>query len=68
MTSVATPGLENAPTTHPRLLEWVREMAALTTPEQVVWVDGSDEEWERLTQQLVDAGTFTRLEQKPNSF
>ncbi|SET87579.1 phosphoenolpyruvate carboxykinase (GTP) [Geodermatophilus poikilotrophus] len=68
MTSVATPGIENAPTTHARLLAWVREMAELTTPDRVVWVDGSDEEWERLTQQLVDAGTFTRLDAKPNSF
>jgi phosphoenolpyruvate carboxykinase (GTP) len=68
VTSVATPGLDNAPTTHARLLAWVREMAELTTPDQVVWVDGSDEEWERLTGKLVDAGTFTRLQAKPNSF
>src|SRR5215212_10185114 len=68
VTSVATPGLDNAPTTDARLLAWVREMAELTTPDQVVWVDGSDEEWERLTTTLVDAGTFTRLEAKPNSF
>ena len=27
----------------------------------MVWVDGSDEEWERLTEKLVEAGTFTRL-------
>jgi phosphoenolpyruvate carboxykinase (GTP) len=65
---VATPGLDNAPTRHPRLLSWVQEMAELTTPDRVVWVDGSDEEWERLTQRLVDAGTFTRLAKKPNSF
>jgi phosphoenolpyruvate carboxykinase (GTP) len=68
MTSVATPGLDNAPTTHARLLAWVQEMAELTTPDQVVWVDGSDEEWERLTGKLVDAGTFRRLDAKPNSF
>ena len=68
MTSVATPGLDNAPTTHARLLAWVREMAELTTPDSVVWIDGSEEESQRLTQQLVDAGTFTRLEKKPNSF
>src|SRR5690349_2915148 len=68
MTSVATPGLDNAPTTHARLLAWVQEMAELTTPDRVVWVDGSDEELERLTQKLVDAGTFTRLTAKPNSF
>src|SRR5215212_5275928 len=68
VTSVATPGLDNAPTTHARLLAWVHEMAELTTPDRVVWVDGSDEEWERLTRQLVDAGTFVRLDKKPNSF
>ncbi|HEV7728463.1 MAG TPA: phosphoenolpyruvate carboxykinase domain-containing protein, partial [Modestobacter sp.] len=68
MTSVATPGLDNAPTTHARLLAWVQETAELTTPDRVVWVDGTDEEWERLTQKLVDAGTFTRLDKKPNSF
>ena len=68
MTSVATPGLDNAPTTHARLLAWVQEMAELTTPDQVVWVDGSDEEWERLTGKLVEAGTFRRLDAKPNSF
>ena len=56
MTSVATPGLDNAPTTHARLLAWVREMAELTTPDEVVWVDGSDAEWERQTlRHLVDA-------------
>jgi phosphoenolpyruvate carboxykinase (GTP) len=68
MTAVAIPGVDNAPTTHGRLLSWVREVAELTTPEEVVWVDGSDEEWTRLTDQLVEAGTFTRLKQKPNSF
>ena len=49
MTAVAIPGLDQVPTTHGRLLTWVREVAELTTPDQVVWVDGSDEEWDRLT-------------------
>ena len=40
-------GLDNAPTHHPRLLAWVREVAELTTPERVVWVDGSEAEWQR---------------------
>ncbi|WP_300014403.1 phosphoenolpyruvate carboxykinase domain-containing protein [Pseudonocardia sp.] len=39
-----------------------------TIPDCVVWVDGSDEEWDRMTTSLVDAGTFTRLAKKPNSF
>ncbi|WP_372452018.1 phosphoenolpyruvate carboxykinase (GTP) [Catellatospora tritici] len=70
MTVATTPGLNSAPTTHPRLLAWVREVAELTTPTQVVWCDGSDDEWQRLTGQLVDAGTLVRLnpERKPNSF
>ena len=58
------------PTTHAGLLAWVREVAELTEPDRIVFADGSDEEWERLTDQLVEAGTFTRLnaEKKPNSF
>ena len=57
-------------TSHPGLQAWVDEVAALTTPDQVVWVDGSDAEWDRLTTLLVDGGTFTRLnpDKKPNSF
>ncbi|MFL6118803.1 phosphoenolpyruvate carboxykinase (GTP), partial [Actinophytocola sp.] len=68
MTAVAIPGVDNAPTTHERLLSWVREVAELTTPDAVVWVDGSEEEWTRLTDELVEAGTFKRLKKKPNSF
>ncbi|MGB3440208.1 MAG: phosphoenolpyruvate carboxykinase (GTP) [Actinophytocola sp.] len=68
MTAVAIPGVDSAPTTHERLLSWVREVADLTTPDRVVWVDGSEEEWTRLTDKLVEAGTFTRLAKKPNSF
>ncbi|MBY6367777.1 phosphoenolpyruvate carboxykinase (GTP) [Rhodococcoides corynebacterioides] len=58
------------PTTHAGLLAWVREVAELTEPDRIVFADGSDAEWERLTDQLVEAGTFTRLnaEKKPNSF
>jgi len=53
-----------------QLARWVRETTKLTKPENVVWCDGSDSEWERLTSLLVDNGTFTRLNPKlrPNSF
>lgn len=59
-----------APTTHAKLAQWVEEVAALTKPDRVYWVDGSAEENARLTQQLVDAGTLTPLNQDtfPNSF
>jgi phosphoenolpyruvate carboxykinase (GTP) len=58
------------PTTHAALLKWVNEMTELCTPDQVAWCDGSQDEWNRLTQLLVDQGTFIRLnhEKRPNSF
>jgi len=68
MTAVAIPGLDKAPTSHSGVLAWVREVAELTTPDRVVWCDGSDEEAERINNELVEAGTFVPLEAKPNSF
>src|SRR3954467_5644465 len=62
------PGLDSAPTTHQGLLDWVREVAELTTPQRVVWCEGSDDEWRRLTMDLVHTGTLVRLRQQPNSF
>jgi phosphoenolpyruvate carboxykinase (GTP) len=64
------PGLENPPTRNKKLLEWVEEVAALTQPDRVEWCDGSKDEWDRLTQLLVDGGVFTRLNEqiRPNSF
>ncbi|WP_299569978.1 phosphoenolpyruvate carboxykinase (GTP) [uncultured Williamsia sp.] len=72
MTSATIPGLDpdSAPTKHAELLRWVAEVAELTQPDRVVWSDGSDEEWDRLTADLQAAGTITKLneEKKPNSF
>jgi phosphoenolpyruvate carboxykinase (GTP) len=67
---MTVPGLDDAPTTNAALLSWVRDVAAMTQPDRVEWCTGSDEEWERLTQLLVDSGTFIRLnpELRPNSF
>ena len=64
------PGIFPAPTQNPKLLAWVTEMAALAKPDRVMWCDGSDAEWDRLTEELVAAGTFKRLnpEKRPNSF
>jgi phosphoenolpyruvate carboxykinase (GTP) len=64
------PLLNNAPTTHAGLLAWVEEVAELTQPDRIYWVDGSEEENTRLTDELVAAGTLTRLNQDlfPNSF
>ncbi len=67
---MSIPGLENPPTKNAKLIEWVEQVAAKTQPDEVVWCDGSDTEWDRLTQQMVDSGTFIRLneEKRPNSF
>ena len=72
MTISAIPGADadTAPTRHARLLDWIREVAELTTPDRIEWCDGSPEEWVRITGLLVEAGTFRRLDpaKKPNSF
>ncbi|WP_423183429.1 phosphoenolpyruvate carboxykinase (GTP) [Arthrobacter sp. NyZ413] len=64
------PLLEKAPTTHARLLAWVEEVAELTQPDRIHWVDGSEAENKKLTDELVAAGTLKRLnpETFPNSF
>jgi phosphoenolpyruvate carboxykinase (GTP) len=55
---------------HPRLVAWVAEIAALTGARDVHWCDGSEAEYQRLTAQLVAAGTMQPLnpERRPNSF
>jgi phosphoenolpyruvate carboxykinase (GTP) len=57
-----------APTSNAELVAWVNEIAALTQPDRIEWCDGSEEEWTRLTNLLVEQGTFTRLAARPNSF
>ncbi|NKQ58496.1 phosphoenolpyruvate carboxykinase (GTP) [Amycolatopsis sp. K13G38] len=68
MTAVAIPGLDKAPTSHSGVLAWVREIAELTTPDRVVWCDGSEEEAARINSELIEAGTFVQLDKKLNSF
>ena len=57
-------------TSHPALKTWLEKMTKLCQPESVEMCDGSQEEWDRLTNLLVEKGTFTRLNPKkrPNSF
>ena len=53
-----------------KLRAWVEDMVALCKPDKVHWCDGSQEEYDALCQELVDHGTFIKLneEKRPNSF
>lgn len=60
----------NNPTDNEKLIAWINEAVELFQPDKVVFADGSQEEWDRLTAELVDAGTLINLneEKRPNSF
>jgi phosphoenolpyruvate carboxykinase (GTP) len=55
---------------NPELIRWVNEMAELCKPDSVYWCDGSTDEYDRLCQQMVESGTFIKLNEtkRPNSF
>ncbi len=57
-------------TTNTKLQQWVNEWAEILQPDSIYWCDGSAEEYDRLCQELVDAGTFTKLDdaKRPNSY
>ena len=59
-----TTSTQTPPTTNKHLIRWVEKMAELCRPDSIHWVDGSKEEYDFLCERLVDAGTFTRLDQK----
>ena len=61
---------EIPPTENRSLIEWVDHWQKIFEPNQIHWCDGSEDEYEKFTQELVDAGTFIRLneELRPNSF
>ena len=55
------------PPVHPAIEKWVKEIAALTTPDQIVYCDGSAEEGERLTGECVATGELIELNQKKDA-
>ncbi|HET8975820.1 MAG TPA: phosphoenolpyruvate carboxykinase (GTP) [Solirubrobacterales bacterium] len=59
-----------APTKHAALTAWVERIAELAKPDAIHWCDGSAEEYDRLAQELVEAGTFEKLSdaKRPNSY
>ena len=52
-------------TSLPELAKWVRDIADLTQPDEVVWCDGSDDEWDRLTGLLVENGPTQQVFEDP---
>jgi len=62
--------INDAPTRNKKLLQWVDDVAKLMQPDRIYWCDGSDEEYRRLCGELVEAGTFRKLDEKlrPNSY
>ncbi|MBN4053633.1 phosphoenolpyruvate carboxykinase (GTP) [Haliea sp. AH-315-K21] len=57
-------------TTNTQLIDWIKEIEELCQPEQVYLCDGSQAEYDRLCQEMVDQGTFIKLneELRPGSF
>lgn len=66
MTRVEFPSFIN----HPKVRTWLHEMITLCKPDQISWCDGTEEEYDRLCAQMVQSGTFIKLnpEKRPNSF
>ncbi|MGD9041663.1 MAG: hypothetical protein PVH82_18625, partial [Desulfobacteraceae bacterium] len=62
--------ISGARTSNTELLRWIREIAGLCKPAQVYICDGSAEENDRLCAEMVESGTFIRLNEakRPNSF
>lgn len=56
--------LSKSPSTNPHLNSWVSEMAALTKPDKIVWLDGSEDEKRVLLEQAVAEGVLLQLDQK----
>src|SRR5271168_4980639 len=61
---MTTAAIATPPTTNKHLIRWVEKMADLCQPDHIHWVDGSQEEYEVLCRQLVQAGTFTKLNER----
>ncbi len=68
--SIAEMVAEGATTSNPEVVQWVTEVATLTQPDAIVWCDGSQDEWDRLTAEMVEAGSLIPLNKnlRPGSY
>ncbi|MEL7485306.1 MAG: hypothetical protein AAFN41_13265, partial [Planctomycetota bacterium] len=57
-----------ASATNPELIQWVNELTDLLKPESVHWCDGSQAEYDQLCEQMVESGTFIKLNQEKRRF
>src|SRR5450432_2731496 len=65
MKTASSPAINTTPlTTNKHLIRWVEKMADLAQPAAIHWIDGSNAEYDFLCNQLVEAGTFTRLSEQ----
>lgn len=62
--------MTNPPTKNQKLINWVNEIAQLCTPDNIYWCNGSQEEYDCLCQEMVESGTFIKLnpEKRPGCF
>ena len=65
MHAQAAPVAGSAPTHNRKLLAWVDEVVRLAQPDRVCWCDGSEPEWRRMTDELVESGALVRLDARP---
>lgn len=70
MSAPITGFVGEAPTQNKELINWINDAVEMFQPEDVVFVDGSQQEWDQLASELVDAGTLIKLneEKRPNSY
>ncbi len=68
--SIADLVTEGATTDNAEVVQWVAQVATLTQPDAVVWCDGSQDEWNRITSEMVEAGSLIALNKdlRPGSF
>ncbi|WP_167199424.1 phosphoenolpyruvate carboxykinase (GTP) [Brevibacterium pigmentatum] len=60
--------LKNAPTENKSVLSFVSRIAALTTPDDIVWIDGSEAQKNEIAEKLVEAGTIQRVKGTKDSY